>query len=267
MNRVLTAMLAAALGSPAQAAPEQIDLVPSGKWRIDYADNGCVLSRPFTANGQEYKLGLSFEPLASNVWMTIHSPDTVNRRDDGDAKVEIDGAAMKDPVHFNVFKDKPSGTIREYWLKKFQSNVGTTKQFLRLETGRYGDIRIDFDGFAEAMKSIGTCVDDLHRSLGIDPALLKTIATPPEGFAGSIVELPQFNDSFTFQMIYWVAPSGRVDECHLLAPTGKSNFDKNACEQLKKNARFKPAKNAADAAIRAPVYENNTVRTTVIRSP
>ena len=184
MNRLLIAMLAVALGSPAQAGPGQIDLVPSAKWRIDYADNGCVLSRPFTANGQEYKLGLSFEPLASNVWMTLHSPDTVNRRDDGDAKVEIDGAAMKDPVHFNIFKDKPSGTIREYWLKKFQSNVGTTRQFLRLETARYGDIRIGFDGFAEAMKSIKTCVDDLHRSLGIDPALLKSNCDAARGLCG-----------------------------------------------------------------------------------
>lgn len=137
---------------------------------------------------------------------------------------------------------------------------------VRLNTGKYGDIRIAFDGFAEAMKSIGTCVDDLHRSLGIDPALLKAIASPPQPISGTFPTMPTYKDEFIYQMLYWVASTGRVDECHLLAPTGAQSFDKNACEEMKKNARFKPARNAAGQPVRAPIYENAHVRRVVYRS-
>lgn len=268
MKRLLAFLTAAAMIAPVQAAAPttQLDLTPAGKWRIDYADDGCVLSRDFTSGGQPHKVALTFEPVTPNVWMTLHSPDRFGHRDDGDARVEIDGVVMKTPVHFNVFKDTPAGSIREYWLKEFNSNVARTRRSLRLDTGRYGDIRLDFVGFAEAMKSVETCVDDLHRSLGIDPAVLKGIAVRPVAFGGSVITLPEFQNEFKYQMLFWVTPSGRVDECHLLAPTGKANFDKNACEELKKNGRFKPAKNAAGEPIRAPVYENADVLTTVIRN-
>lgn len=63
-----------------------------------------------------------------------------------------------------------------------------------------------------------------------------------------------------------MTPAGRVDECHLLSPTGKASFDKKACDQLKKAGQFIPAKNAAGHAIRAPLYENATIISQVFRT-
>ena len=266
MKPLLTALLAVALSSPACAAPEQIDLVPSGKWRVDYAENGCVLSRSFTGAGKEYKLGLTFEPVSADVWMRLRGPDSVSHFDSGEIKTEIDGAPQKTLVHFNLFKDKSGGATREYWLRDFRNNVAGTQRTIRLQTGKYGDIRIGFDGFAEAMKSIETCVDDLHRSLGIDPALLKTIASEPDQTSMGALTLPDIGDEFVYQMLYWVTASGRVDECHLLAPTRDAAFNKNACDEMKMNARFKPARDTAGKPVRAPVYENAHVRRVVYRS-
>ena len=266
MNRVLALICALAVASPATGANPQIELVPAGKWRVDYADDGCVLTRPYSAAGETHKLAITFEPIHSKLWVRLHSPDKVRGRDHGDTKVAVDGVPLKDAIHFNVYRDAKGGTIREYLFKEFRRDVGGAQRMLTLDTGKYGNLSVAFDGFPAAMKSIESCMDDLHRSMGVDPAILRSVVIPPEGFAGKFIELPDFRDEFTYQMIYWVTPAGTVDECHLLAPTGKANFDKNACEQLKRKGRFMPARNAVGEAIRAPVYDNPNIITTIVRA-
>lgn len=91
MKRVFSALLAVASSSSAYAAPQQLDLAPSDKWRVDYADDACVLSRSFQSGGQDYKLGLTFEPVSADVWMRLRAPDSVSHFDSGEIKVESTG--------------------------------------------------------------------------------------------------------------------------------------------------------------------------------
>ena len=263
MKRIVAFVLGLGLASPAIAAPPPIDLQPSGPWKVEYGESACLLNRPYSADGKSYRLELTFEPVQSDVWLRIYDPTRSRSRDDGEAVVEVDGTQVGDKVHFNVIP-KGAGTTREFWLREF-NKVQPMKSSLRLLPRRHSELRLTTTDFPKAMQAVAGCVDDLHRSLGVDPAVLKTIAIKPQGWAAKFMELPDFQDEFHFQILFWVAASGRVDECHLLAPSGKPKFDKTACEQLMKNGRFVPATNAAGKPVRAPVYENAYIRKQTFR--
>lgn len=254
---LLWSLLASA---PSYAEPVQLQ--PAGPWRIDYAEDSCLLSRPFTGSGQAHNLVATFEPLQGRVWMRLSSPEELRKRDDEKITVEVDGVALGEPVHMNVLKGKPSGTVREFWFKTYWSDVAGAEKSLRFRTAKYGDIQLNGTGLAKAMTTVSTCVDDLHRSLGIDPIQLRSIKSWPEGHAAKFLDIPlqHDGDSFTYRVLYWVAANGRVDECRLLGSTGNAKFDASACAKLKKNGEFVPARNFADAPVRAPVYENATIR-------
>ena len=262
MLRILLVLHAAML-TAAGTMPTQLQ--PTGQWQVNYADDGCVLSRTFKNDGTNYDFALTFEPVNPKAWLRIHSAEDLGGRRDGDADVTIDGSPLTHTVHFNVFPGKSGGTVREFLFEDFKKEAGGAQNSMALRAGRFGNLQLNTPDFAKAMQSMNSCVDDLHRSLVIDPALLGTIASPPDGFSASFIDTPKARE-FDYKILYWVTAKGKVDECHLLGTSGNREFDKNACDQLKKNGKYTPARDAAGNAVRAPVYEDVNLITTVIRS-
>ena len=267
MLRDYIALLLALLPATPASAAEPLQLQPAGAWRVDYTEESCLLSRPFAAAGQKYNLVVTFEPLQGQAWMKLSSPEGVRRRDDEEVRLDVDGVPLPERIHMNIFKGPASGSIREFLFKDFRGQAARAEKSLRFRSVRHGDMELNVSDLPKAMKSVGTCVDDLHSSLGIAPELVRSIKTWPEGFAGQFFDLPFIPNggSFNYRILYWVAPDGSVDQCQLLGSTGNSKFDTNACAQLKKKAKFVPARDSAGNAVRAPVYDNATVRVSVIR--
>ncbi|MFL6729728.1 MAG: hypothetical protein ACJ8E3_01685 [Sphingomicrobium sp.] len=248
----LVALLAAA------KSPEPINLKPAAAWKIDYHTNSCVLSRQFTSGSASYAVQLTVAPVDQRAWLRIGSAEKSRHTDDGDAIVEVDGAKLAEPTHFNFYPNARGGTTREFLFEDFERDVAGTARTLRLEPERHGNFLLDVSDLRAAMRTMHSCMDDLHRSLGIDPALLRTIVAEPQGTTFSFVKSAPL--PFDMQLLYWVAPNGRVDDCRVLAPTSKAEADTAVCDELKRKGRFKPAKNAAGIAIRAPVYEDVRMR-------
>jgi len=238
------------------AAP--VALQPATAWKVDYSHNSCILTRQFAGAGQTYDFELTFAPVEKRAWLRIGSAEPIRRFDDGDAMVEVDGAKLSEPTHFNVFENAKHGTTREFLFLQFRRDVGAAARSLRLVPPRHGDLRLDLSDFPDAMRVMGSCMDDLHRSLGVDPAALQSVAVDPEGWSMAFVHSP--DRQFDLQLLYWVTPQGTVDECKVVAPSGISEFDARVCDELKQKGRFKPAKTAAGAAVRAPVFEDLRMR-------
>jgi TonB family protein len=264
MNRAIAILLGLGFASPAIGAPPPINLQPSGSWKVEYGDSACLLNRSYSADGKAYRLELTFEPVQSDVWLRIYDPEQSRSRDDGDAIVEVDGAQIGDKVHFNVIP-KAGGTTREFWLREF-NKVRPMKSSLRLLPRRHSELRLTTTDFPKAMQAIIGCVDDLHRSLGIDPASIKAIVTKPDGGPSlAQVDFPKTPSGFDITLLYWITTEGKVEKCRVLKPSGISNFDKSVCPQLERKARFKPARDAAGKAVPAPIYEDIRLRRQVIR--
>lgn len=246
--------------SNAHAASDPIDLKAAGPWKVDYSEAACLLSRPFTAaDGSAYQAEFSFQPMQVDVWLRLRNGEKPPRRDSGRTLVEVDGAKIADNIHFNIFGSADGKTTREFWLRGIR-RFSAMKQSLRLDTGRRGDFKLAADGFQAAARAIDTCMDDLHRSLGIEPAVIRTIAVPPEGSSLSFSEIPSGMREIHFILLYWVTETGKVENCRVLKPTGHATFDKAICPRLEARGRFKPAKDASDKVIRAPVYEDLNLR-------
>jgi hypothetical protein len=163
-------------------------------------------------------------------------------------------------AHFNFFKSPVRLAVREYLLDYRQHGLGKVKDRLRLQTRKRGDFELRLPKFQLAMRALATCKLDLHRSLGIDDAVLKSMAVKPQGFASTVLDLPAFDDALNFTVLYWVTVEGRVEQCRLLVPSGIKSFDKTICPRIEQKARLTPAKNAQGVPIRAPVYESPKVR-------
>ena len=171
---------------------------------------------------------------------------------------------VSDKVHFNVIP-KGDGTTREFWLREFNKVQGMQAS-MRLRTRRHGDLKLATGDFPNAMRAVVACVDDLHRSLGIDPAAVKVIATQPQGTPSiSQIDFPKTPSGFDITLLYWITTEGRVEKCRVLKPSGLAKFDKSVCAQLERRALFKPARDASGKAVPAPIYESIRLRRQVIR--
>lgn len=264
MNRFSLLCVAAVAGVPVQAAEPSLSLTPAGAWKVDYGASTCTLSRQFTGGGQTYVLQLTQQPVIARAWLRLASPEKVKQRDDGDARLTIDGAELPQDVHFNVFANTAGGTTREFLLTDIRSQIGGARQSLRLEPAKYGTFDLDLKTFDKAMHALDTCMADLHRSLGVDPALLQSIAVAPKGeiFAG----LPSIGQPYDLSLLYWVNSAGRIDECKVVRSSGIAELDDKACAVIQAKAKFEPARNAAGAAVRAPLFEEVNMRVSTVIS-
>jgi len=260
MRIALMAAIAILLGG-AKPAPQPISLEPVANWKVDYSTSSCVLTRQFVAGDQRYDFELTFTPIEKRARLRLGSPEKPGRFDSGDAAVEVDGVKLAEPTHFNVFASAKGGTTREFLFLQFGRDVGHTDRSLRLRPTRYGDFILDVPDFPGAMRAMGSCMDDLYHTLGIDPAVLRSIAVNPEGRSMQFVRSP--GREFDMQLLYWVTTDGKVDECKVLKPSGIDEFDQRFCEELKASGRFKPAKSTAGLPMRAPVFEDVSMRTKV----
>lgn len=251
MRLVLGLTSVLAIGAAPAAAAEPVDLIPSGPWKVDYADDNCNLSRPLTAAGRSYHFALVAVPVNKGATVRVTSLETVKERQDGEARVQIDGSALKAPVDFTLYPGAKGVAVRRY---AFHSRVVLASgQRLRLNAGRGGDLVLNLLEFPKAMQAMDSCVDHLHTSMGIDPALVKQVATPPDGRTLSFVSVPASN--LQLKLLYWVNSQGRVDECRVLS-SSRLDLKDSICADLVKRGRFKPARSMTGAPIRAPVYED-----------
>lgn len=242
----------------AKAPPEPVKLAPIAQWKVDYSAKSCILTRDFTSGRDAYQFELTLAPVEKRAWLRLGTGEMMRGHDSGNAAVEVDGSRLKEPTHFNIFPNVRNGTTREFLFNQFQRDIGRVTRSLRLTPAGHGDFQLDVPDFPDAMRVMASCMADLHRSLGIDPAALAAVAVEPQGWSMSFVKTP--GGPFDIELVYWVAPDGRVDDCRVLAPSGKGDFDTRVCGELRQKGRFKPARNAAGDAIRAPVYEHVRMR-------
>ena len=188
--RLLALAAAGLMLGGAKPAPEPVTLQPATAWKVDYSAKSCILTRQFTGAGQNYDFELTFAPIEKRAWLRIGSSDKVRKFDDGDSVVEVDGAKLAQPIHFNIFANAKGGTTREFLFLQFRRDAGAAARSLRLVPRRYGDLTLNMSDFQDAMRAMDSCMDDLHRSLGVDPALLRSIATDPEGWSFQFVRSP-----------------------------------------------------------------------------
>jgi len=251
---VATSATAAAI--PPVAATEAS---AAGKWNVDYGEWECRLSRDLVSGGKPAALTLTVWPLTSVAWMKIGLTGRANESEGDNAVMFIDGQRLLGTIHYNEF---PAGKYRvlEFKLDTKQQDLGALHDRMRFWAGRAGDVEVQLDDFPAAWAALNKCLTDFNADLGITPANLAQVATPPDGEALSFVDFPRDPDTLDLALFFWVTADGKIENCRLIKPSGFKDFDGSVCKELEAKGRFKPARNAAGTPIPAPHFEHDVLR-------
>ena len=233
----------------------------SGPWNVDFGDNYCGLN--LALEGQDTGPGffaLTMDPVPTSALVKIAVPSERTRKaKSGRADVFINGSqAQADRYSYRYHADD-----HKIWA----FSVDLESHDLEREISSF-EFRTDYDGvvsvsvsqFKQAMDVMDQCLLDLHKQLGVDTEALAKMAVPPKDAIYKFIDLPRMTRGLEFTLLYTVDVDGGVLNCHLLKPSGKKEFDKRVCDDLKEKARFEPALDEAGQPISVPQYQALSVR-------
>ena len=265
MKRLIEPVLALGLFSaPAMAMDEvgDADLVPEGQWELQYEDFACHLNRTYRNGDQEVQFSFQREPLNAKNWLYLFFEGESGNRDGDDADIFIDGALAGENLHYNIF-DAPGYRVRQIWIDLDQVALDQARSSLKFDLARHGSIAIAVPDFPQAWDALDSCMDDLYAHFGVGMEAQRAMAVAPQGSILKSIRWP--GGAGDFALFYWVNEQGRVDECNLVMPSGKDEFDSSLCDRLIENGRFEPARDEADNPVRVAQFENIRIRTQTLK--
>jgi TonB family protein len=229
----------------AAAAVSMVSYTAAGKWTMDYQQDLCLLTRPYTANGAKVTLGfrqVPGDPETEVIILSADSPDATLRR--GGVLLRPDPATTM--LSIGVSLRIPGGRQR---LLRFMAGhdqilgLGSQARLTIEELGE-GAMTFPLDRADKALRALATCEIDQIRSWGVDLAQMATPAQPigdvATWFAFPLEPAMKNHDGNT--TVRWtIDPTGAVTACTVIRSSGNPVLDKAACTQVVKHAKYQPA--------------------------
>jgi TonB family protein len=232
-----------------QTAP----LAPATKWAIDYADAKCALSRTFGTAPDQLVLGIVAVPEQSFVELIIVQPGVAIEH------ARRSPMLLRSPASATVQKD--NGIVAPLKEGGRVSRMSLTRpQLDALRVTPWAELTIDgkpwsfaLSGLDSALKALAACEADLLREWGADPealARVKTKATPAGSPASWVTDSDypggalSRGEEGTAGFRLFIDATGAVRGCAIISSSGSSELDDSVCTNIRRRARFNPARDA-----------------------
>jgi TonB family protein len=233
------ALALAGAGTGAEIVPLQ----PSGRWTVNYQQNGCLLSRRFGPEAGSVTLG--FEPSMAvaegRLLLVVPAPEKRPNRT-GKARIELAPSGM---VLAADFSSGPIGPGRGIvlWLEPGSVAGLTDARTITVTAGDEPPVVLRTGGMTGALKAIRTCQDDLLRSWGVDPAdMIKEEDRPAVATWFGVNSYPSSAVRAGAQgrvvSLITIGDDGKPTGCRIVITSGSSDLDKATCSIARQNARF-----------------------------
>ncbi len=268
--------------------------MPTTNWVLDYAENRCRIVREFASPDGNEKTVLFFEqqvPEQSYTWLVAGS--AVPNRSTISVRFGPVNQTRETPgrqLSFGQFEQAIRGTgfsptlssvagsrkkSSENRLRESTSRDGapsTTQssmprppvesiEWLDIEAGTRNAVRIPLAEMPQIAKAMESCMDDLVRSWGVDPAQQAKVAHPPkwknlDHVAQRIVntypdKAARRGEQADLQLRLMIEASGEPSKCVRTNLTQADNFDNSACLAIMKDAEFEPARDTEGRPVRS----------------
>lgn len=267
------------------AEPVEVTLSRVGKWEVNYDQDACHLLAKFGEGEQttlirvtRYKQGDLFDlTLYGRLFKSVRATMTVSV-DFGLSPPPADQVALVG----NIGEEMPLLLLSSLRLvgwaqgaeeqpppvtpeQEAQANSITVT--LRSKARRY---RLQAGSLGTPMRALSTCVDDLVRSWGFDPAEQSGLSRPvlpvgPRAGWLSPDDYPQdartLGENGMVQVRLDIDESGTVVGCRVLFRTNPDKFADTTCELLRKRARFQPALDRDGRPVRSYYFHKVIWRT------
>jgi hypothetical protein len=238
-------LLIASLLFATPAGAETMQLQPTGKWVVDYADTQCTATRSFGTLDGPLHLSIKPSPTSDVVQIALLK--------DGKRKVGVQDSAMlkmgdRSPVEVgsleyglektNVRLINLDGAHAAHLAQAstIEWSSGTSRTVLR--TGSLHNV----------MKTLADCRQDLRNHWNIDEAKQATFKSRAKADIRQLfssgdypVQAVQQSDSGTTSVVLLVDEKGAVKECMIDGTSNIPTLDAMTCIVLRQRAKFQPA--------------------------
>jgi hypothetical protein len=267
-------LLAAPLPAAAQDGAKPFK--PTGQWALDYGDDYCRLARSFSDGKND--LALAVERIApgpsarlilvSDAIKPFRSADEIGWHftpADPERKARFTRSTTTDgkqyynlgPFTLTPFAPPapgtPPGPPPPFDRAAEQAAAKAMTGFV-LDGGLNAPVRVETGDLSAPIAALQACADDLAKSWGLDPAMLRgetAAAIPDKGGSGW---LPQGTVGFgdfgklgggANQVRLMVDATGLATSCAFHWPTLDAATNDKICKAALANAKFTPAKDAS----------------------
>lgn len=294
---VLVGTAAFFLSIPSAVRAETITLSPAGAWNMDYAEDSCRLARVFGEGedrvafylerygpGDRLHMLVAGKPLGkssrSETRVQFGIEDTPYEYEPtlGDfgtfsPALIFSGAypsAQKAKIALTEKKGKDE--YEEFVDPRIFAHDVTEDQLAAIEWvafERRGGRRLvlELPQFAQAMKALETCTEELvsHWNIDVEAHRSLTRLPIPENSPGSWLRAEDYPVGLLSKgaqgIVHFrldVDATGKVTGCHIQRSTRPEGFDKVVCEKISQRAKFEPALDRGGKAIAS--FYRSTVR-------
>lgn len=244
-------------GLAALAGTSASPLTTTGSWVLDQGVDRCGMAQHFQGPDGEIKLSI-YRRLANRgalIELEREGSDKAKTRT-GVLTITIDGQAGQsrfvagDVLGSSVEVVQFVATPEQFGLLENAKEVAIT-------TGDGIDVDLAPNQLPAAFAMLKGCSDRLLRRLGIDPTVEAKIAVPAERLAGDAwitsADYPKKarragKGGVSF-VVWTVDAVGTVGGCRTVLSSGTPILDQTACTLIEQRGRYRPARDAAGAAI------------------
>lgn len=233
-------------------------LEPTAKWSIDYADDQCFLSRTFGTGTDQIILGFGVLPGAvhDQIFLIESGRDAGGTRrisavfdlGSGLEPVEAGGLSIARKEGGRVTRLGASAAEVERFRAAEQVAISADGQ-------RY---HLRLSGMKAAFAAADACKNDLMQEWGLDPKLVTEVKSRAEPAKDPVTWLT--SDDYPTDAIRArergeavarldIDAQGAVIGCAIVQSSGSELLDRTTCAALRKRARFRPARDAADKPV------------------
>lgn len=229
------------------AAAPPSELLPTGKWLVEYAKSSCIVSRTFGEKPNAILFGMKPSPNSDIVSLFLIQSSAKAREVRGQADVRLSSGYVPDSASYWSSTSKGL-RVTNITLPRATLEALAKGDSIAVKAGEWVEATLKPNGFDKALKALQDCESDLLTSWGFDKAAQAKVAKRPQG---SLVGL--FNgDDYPTEALQWgaggsvgfrlrIEPDGTISECKVIESSNVPSLDRQTCAVVKKRARFSPA--------------------------
>ncbi|RYY14971.1 MAG: energy transducer TonB [Alphaproteobacteria bacterium] len=218
---------------------------PAGKWTLDYQQDLCLLTRPFSAGGTKATLGFRQAPADSQTEVIVlfaDDPDSRLRR--GFVIMKVGGLPVS-TLSGAVSERVPGGHQRllRFIAARDQVAALATAPDVTIEVIGEQPLTFSLERGSAALGALQTCENDQVASWGID---LSAVAKPakaidPAKWLRFPLEAAANRRAGETTVRWTIDVTGRVSDCVVVRTSGTPILDKAACTQVLQHGLYEPA--------------------------
>ncbi len=250
---IFSTALAALAAQGASAAPATFD--PTGPWTSEVSEGICLVGRTYGTGDQQVTVAFRQLPNAEDVEIGVWVADPSEKGSHGLAQLRLDQAA---PIDVNYIKGPVSiKGLHLIWIDTTRAQLADlpAASSMAITAGNV-QARIKLRNVAGAMKALAECERKLLVSWGMDPAVLDSIETPPQGKLARFFNWRDYpkdsiimNKQGTSGVRFRVAEDGSISDCKVVASSGTSVLDSRSCAILTRRGKLEPARDKNGNAV------------------